>query len=509
MIVVEVTTKLKEKWKILAILAVASVLRLAFLDRAPLYFDEAVHSVIVNNMLRFNYHYDPAYHGPLLYRLIAPAVIYLGLSEISLRLVPAIFGILTVYVVYSYREFISEETAILASLFVAICPAIVNYSRFCRADSFQLFFVAVFVYYFFKYLKYENRWNDFSFDESSKYLLYASFSMALFACTKETFYVYAVIFGAYVLTQIKNIRLTDLALSVAVFFFVYLTVYSNYWSDLSIFSLSNFPAVRAVEYWKYQHDIARIAGPWYYYLEIIIVYALPLLLFAIAKVEGMIIDLYKHGKRLPEPKLMIFTAYWFISVLVFHSYMQEKVPWLVVHILLPMYILSAQMINEMGEKAKKVAIVICVALLLYGTIHANFIDPTNPAEPILYMPTTWEAREFANSVNDTYVVFMTTPGEYYPLIWYFNGKHLIVTKDVNKIRDVEKMARISNASYVVLANSTIAEKLIDRGYIPERELVVRCWSWWTYPQVEKLPEFLVFRKPFGNVYCMNFTVFRG
>jgi len=495
-------TKLKENKVLLFILTLAAILRLAFLDRAPLYFDEAVHSVILNNMLTLNnYHYDPAYHGPLLYRLIAPPVILLGLSEVTLRLMPAIFGVLTVYVVYRYKEFIREDTAILASIFVAICPAIVNYSRFCRADSFQLFFVALFVYFLFKYLRYDHRWNDYRFDGTTFDLIYASLCMALFACLKETFYVYAVIFGIYILTQIKKIRLTDIAVSVALFFFVYLTVYSNGWTDLSIFTPSNFPAMRAIEYWKHQHDIARIAGPWYYFLEIIFMYAFPLLVFAIVKTEDMVLKKidFLHIPT-PEPKLMVFSAYWFISTLLFHSYMQEKVPWLVIHIMLPIYLLGAQAINEFKENLRKAAIFISVVLLLYGSLHANFVDPTNPAEPILYMPTTWEAREFAQSVNETYVVFMTTPGEYYPLIWYFTGKNVIVTKSVS---------RLPPANYVVLANGTMGEKIIKSGHTPERNLVVRCWSWWTYPHVEKIPEFIIYRKPFGDVYCMNFTVFRG
>jgi len=231
------------------------------------------------------------------------------------------------------------------------------------------------------------------------------------------------------------------------------------------------------------------------------VYVFPLLLFAIAKIEDMVLKKIDYlSLPPPEPKMMIFTAYWFVSTLLFHSYMQEKVPWLVIHILLPMYILAAQMINEIRVNLRRIAIVFCAVLLLYGTLHANFVNPTNPAEPILYMPTTWEARDFAKSVNETYVIFMTNPGEFYPIIWYFAGKYVIISGDADKIPPT---------NYVVLANETMSKKMIDNGFVPERNLTVRCWSWWTYPHIERVPEFLIYRKPFGDVYCMNFTIFGG
>lgn len=94
------------------IIILATVLRFYKLGDFPLFFDESVHHVIVDQLIKGRYGYDPAFHGPLLYYSLAPIVSALGKSEFALRLLPAILGVLFVTSIFLYRRYIGDKAYI-------------------------------------------------------------------------------------------------------------------------------------------------------------------------------------------------------------------------------------------------------------------------------------------------------------------------------------------------------------------------------------------------------------
>ena len=113
-------------WRISAavILAVAAVLRLADLALKPLHHDEGVNGVFLLKLVRDGvYHYDPSnYHGPTLYYFarVAAWVDGLftggsGLSDVSIRLVPALFGIATAGLVLCLRRELGSRGSLAAA----------------------------------------------------------------------------------------------------------------------------------------------------------------------------------------------------------------------------------------------------------------------------------------------------------------------------------------------------------------------------------------------------------
>ena len=491
---------------VIAVAVIAATFRLYNLSLPPLFFDESIHATILKQLFSGSYKYDPAYHGPLLYYILYVPVHLIGETEFSLRIVPALAGIAVSLIPFLYRRFIGFEASLIAAILISTSATIVNYSRFCRADIFQILFTALFAYFIFRYLEAKKENLELKFDRQSILLIIALSFMALFAALKETFYPLAAIFLLYFIFDIRKIRILDLAASVAVFFLLYAAFYTNFFTYMTPFTnFSEFPAVKAVSYWKHQHDIARIAGPWYYYLELILLYDLPAFLMASFALYTVI---RKRGE------FEAFTAYWFLSSLIFFSYMQEKVPWLNVHITFPMYILAgigiSRIIQFWPERLKilssrnlKVALaVICIAFTAYGSLHANHINPVNPAEPVLYLPTQYDVREFAEATkNDTIYVF-TNVGEYWPLAWYLRDHtaYFITT-------GVEGRSFSSGAYIVVNASNDF--RLNKDHLIFVDTMVVRCWTDWTHPDLRKIPEFLVLRKPLTDVACMNFTVYRA
>ena len=483
------------KWLPL-ILIVAALIRLYNLSDPPLFFDESIHATILKSLFSGSYHYDPAYHGPLLYYLLYVPVSLLGESEFSLRILPALVGVAVSLIPLLYRRYIGDHAAIISAALVAISAIVVNYSRFCRADIFQLLFTALFAYLIFRYLESEKNWRDVKPDKDTVYLVAAFVCMALFATLKETFYPFAAIFLIFFIFDIKRFRIGDLLLSVAIFFLIYAALYTNFFTYMDpLTKVSEFPAVKAVSYWKHQHDIARIAGPWYYYLELLLLYDLPTLMLAVFGLFAVV-----RGRR---GEFVSFMTFWFVASLMFFSYMQEKVPWLAVHILFPMYVVAGVGIGEIYSRVDKrigaACIVACLLFSAYGSVAANIVNPVNPAEPALYLPTQYDVREFAEKTkNDTIYIF-TNVGEYWPLAWYLRDHDAIyITTGIRY--------SFGSGDYVVV-NAT-NDAIIDKSnLIFDEIMVVRCWTWWTTPDISRILEFLVWRKPMTDVSCMNFTVY--
>ncbi len=481
------------KWLPL-ILIIAFSIRLYNLPLPPLFFDESIHATILKSLFSGSYRYNPAYHGPLLYYLLYIPVSILGENEFSLRILPALAGVVVSLTPLLYRRYIGDDASLISALLVSVSPIIVNYSRFCRADIFQLLFTSLFAYFIFRYLEVKKSWKDVKMDKNTLHLVAAFICMALFATLKETFYPFAAIFLIFFIFDIKKFRIGDLVLSIAIFFLIYAAFYTNFFTYMDpLTNISKFPAVSAVSYWKHQHDIARIAGPWYYYIELLLLYDFPALVLAIF---GLVV-MFRRRER---AEFVSFIAFWFMASLIFFSYMQEKVPWLAVHILFPMYVLAGVGISKIDDKKIKIAsVIVCLLFSTYGSIAANIVDPVNPAEPTLYLPTQYDVREFAEKTrNDTVYVF-TNVGEYWPLAWYLRNHHAIyITNGISY--------SFGSGDYVVV-NATNDAKIDKTNLIFDEIMVVRCWTWWTTPDIYKIPEFLIWREPLTDVSCMNFTVY--
>ena len=81
---------------------IASLIRFWDIDLRPLHSDEGVNSFFLLNLYNNNYyHYDPSnYHGPFLYYIGLIPFYILGISDFSFRLMPILFGIMVVALLY-------------------------------------------------------------------------------------------------------------------------------------------------------------------------------------------------------------------------------------------------------------------------------------------------------------------------------------------------------------------------------------------------------------------------
>lgn len=85
-------------------------------------------------------------------------------------------------------------------------------------------------------------------------------------------------------------------------------------------------------YWIQQINVARGGQPWYYYLMLIPLYEQIGLVFGLAGVVRCL---------LRPTRFRLFLVYWFVGNVVLYSWAAEKMPWLMIHMTMPMMLLAA------------------------------------------------------------------------------------------------------------------------------------------------------------------------
>ena len=162
----------------LGILLVAAAIRLPELALNPFHHDEGVNGFFTINLVRQGaYTYDPAnYHGPSLYYFALLSELLFGLTTEAMRLVPVLFGLLLVGLVFPLRRYVGSVTVLAAGALLAVSPGAVYISRYFIHESLlvalSLALVVAVTFYLGR--------------REAKYILAAAVAAALLFTTKET-----------------------------------------------------------------------------------------------------------------------------------------------------------------------------------------------------------------------------------------------------------------------------------------------------------------------------------
>ncbi len=85
-------------------------------------------------------------------------------------------------------------------------------------------------------------------------------------------------------------------------------------------------------YWLEQQQVARGGQPWYYYLMLIPLY----------EQIGVVFGIVGIIRCLVQPtRFRLFLVYWFLGNVVIYSWAAEKMPWLVIHMTMPLMLIAA------------------------------------------------------------------------------------------------------------------------------------------------------------------------
>ena len=170
---------------------------------------------------------------------------------------------------------------------------------------------------------------------------------------------------------------------------------------------------QSLGYWVAQQDVGRGAQPWYYYGLILGTYEfLPL---AAAIVMGWIIA----RRRSPLLNFDIFLVVWLAIVLALLMLAGEKMPWLSVHLTLPIILLAARGLGAYAPRAAKAlkelgheadarrighavligALAVLLLLTVRSTLRASFANGDVPVEMLVYTQTSPAIAQAAEEIE--------------------------------------------------------------------------------------------------------------
>jgi len=431
------------------ILLITIAVRFCNLDLKLFHHDEAIHSWFSYELLtKGTWVYDPSYHGPFLYYVTAGMFSLFGDSDIVARLLPALFGTLLIPLVYCiYRlGYIDKKQTLVAALFLALSPDMVYFSRFLRHDIFMLFFtlllLVALLYYFER--------------GQTRFAIIAAIATAgSLACKEEmpvillifaTFFLYAIWKGRIILPpQWKH----DLILSLFTLVAILAILYSGFGAHPE--TLQN-GWLEAIKHWVEMHNQQRLGGPWFFYIPLFLLYELPIFILAVIGIlqfmgNGIHLSssprwmqlknwIRSRNSRLTTAQLaettlhqlqrkeqvfsksdefFRFCIYWMLLTMAFYAYVGEKVPWLLIHQLLPMCFVAVYKLN--WQKIA-VALVGCIFLAVM-TWHVAFV-PVDINEPIIQVQNSEDMRTVMHLIDTSDSVVIASK-DYWPLPWYYRG----------------------------------------------------------------------------------------
>lgn len=383
--------------------------------------------------------YDPTYHGPLLYHMVALGNLLFGTSDATARIMPAIFGIILVGLCWLLRPFIGRLGALIAAALVILSPSISYYSRSLRHDIFvltgtMLLFVSIL-------------W--FMRTHQPKWAYLGALGLIVAFASHELIYIVGFIFVLFLViaaflfpsfssraeSNTRNLvgdedvnpvrsawssllrqRWTIVACLV-IFFAIYIVLYTNMLTKPQLI-LSGF--TESLKYWLSQQNVARGTQPGFYYFLLMPVYEPLALLAGLGTVVYMVakwlrrggdtltaadvVDVRErpttdeYGFALPSiyalrGVTLAFLAFWAFGSFIAFSFAGEKMPWLLMQMALPFSLLAAAGLARLctsldwrqafkgGGIFLGVAVVlfIFVAFALVAFLNGSMPAPTGPS----------------------------------------------------------------------------------------------------------------------------------
>ena len=439
----------------IAIFLVAAILRIYNLNLVPLHHDEGVNGNFLVTLVRDGrYHYDPAnYHGPTLYYLTAiiPWTIRLlfgqsaretyGLNTVVIRLVPALFSLGTIVLIFLLRRKLGTVATLSAALFFAISPGSVYLARYYIHETLFVFFTLGIVVAAIRFYD----------DRNPVYLLLASASAAMLFATKETAMISAgVLILAFASTQIYLRLLGNrtaksensessffeqmgggtfltifVVIAIIVFLVVNLVFYSSFFTN---YPKGVYDALKTFEIWTKTGQAAHVHPP-ETYLIWLTKQESPLLFLGIL---GAVLVLFR-----PKNVFALFSAFWAFGLIAAYSLVPYKTPWLALNFILPLALIagySIQRIFELERGQFRLPVIMLVMAVLingYQMVDLNFVNYDNDSVYYVYVyaHTKRGTQDLVNQIDQiakrgneggrTGITIVSR--EYWPLPWYLRN----------------------------------------------------------------------------------------
>lgn len=456
-------------WRIgmIAVFLIAAVPRLYDLNLVPLHHDEGVNGNFLVRLVREGaYNYDPAnYHGPTFYYFsaIIPWITKLlfgnaardnyGLTTFTIRLVPVVFGLATIALIFLLRRRLGTIGALAAGAMLAVSPGAVYLSRYFIHETLFVFFTLGIVVAAVRFYDARN----------PAYLVPAAASAALLFATKETAMISAgVLLIALVMTHAymwllrsagvsstpkrskgpkglsavidrmggKSGLASNIGLAIVAFVALYVLFYSSFLTN----NKGLADSLQTFAIWAKTGSEAHGHPPATYLLWL-------------ARQESPLLVLGAVGAAItvlrPKNSFALFCGLWAFGLIAAYSLISYKTPWLVLNFIVPLALVAGHTIQVLYEILNQITgtalvnwalpgmiLVGAMGVGSYQTIDLNFINYDNDAQYYVYVyaHTTRSTLGLVNEVDriakensgGSTGITIVSP-DYWPLPWYFRN----------------------------------------------------------------------------------------
>lgn len=523
----------REKALWLLLILAALVLRFIALGHRAMSHDESLHALYswyLSNGL--NYEHNPMMHGPLLFHLNGLLYSILPVNDFTSLIIPALWGTGCVGLLFLYRRWLGKSGALVAAALVMIEPAHLFYSRYLRNDITVSFFTLLMVWAVLDYRdtlkKRSLLWMavglgfQFVTKETSfiigtvlgcSCLFFAGIEtrrLSMKAWRKQVFhhplmhcamlllllalpfagalihpllgwdpldnrtatgqtrilgiagilYVCTAVAGTYYF--IKENLFETFAKSFGIFWGVQVLLYSTLLTNTAQGLSSGIAG--SLGYWLSQHEVNRGNPDPFFYITLLLLYC-PVLLVA----SGLRLRWIKQDSL----KILWF---WLVGNLLIYSWAGERMPWLVMHITLPLCLLSgmsiAHLFRNPGRKWVKAIILLGCFQLVSNSLRVNGPLSEGASEPLMYAHSGPDIKTSILLIEEH---LKKRPGSKitvdnmysWPMAWYFRDANL-------EYKDVKEMA-ISEDASVLLAPPSMENHLQENGWTSRMRVDMTTW----------------------------------
>ena len=434
-------------WLFVGALMAGALLRLPQLDLRPMHTDEAVHAIKFGDLLETGtYRYDKhEYHGPTLnYLTLLPARLasertLTQVTETTLRVVPAVFGLCLVLLLLLVAD-IGLESIATAAVLTACSPAMVFYSRYYIQEMLLVCFAFCLIGAAYRLVT----------NGRISWAIMAGVCAGLMFATKETWLISFGMMGMASLgvrflrrregRQRPAVSARSLGTAIVCGVAVSVLFYSSFlthWQGV-------LDSVLTYEtYFSRAGENVRHGHPWYYFLQILtftrgdhgpVWTEAVTVLFGLAGIWGVFKE--KGGPGEQGRELRLFLGLYALLMLLVSSAIPYKTPWLVLGALQPLTLMAGfgvvaflQWLPRRMRTAGTIAVTLLAGHLGWQAYCANFIYYDDPVNPYVYSHPTDDVRQVADAVKEIAqnspagsTVQVVCPGDdYWPLPWYLRA----------------------------------------------------------------------------------------
>ncbi len=436
-----------------AVVAIGAGFRLIDLDERPFHGDEANQAHKAGVLLEEGeYRYDPEeHHGPTLYYFSLPFLWASGASTFAetdattFRLLPAVFSIALVLLVWPFGSHLGRWELLFAGLLVALSPSLAYYGRYFIQETLLVFFTFAAILSGWRYLQHP----------SWPWALVTGLCLGLMHATKETCIIlYAAmaagIAGCWLWNRLDARAPWEGGVTLSSLSKKHIGLIVGAGLVVSVVLFSSF-----FTHWRgpldsiltYTHYVERAEGaeihehPWHFYWQTLLYWSEPrapvwseALIVGLA-VLGVGAAVFPHRKDAGLHLLRFLALFTIVTALVF-TLIPYKTPWNMLTFVYGMALLggpglfaAVRWLRHWSLQGILIVAVAAATVQLGMQAHRTVFEYAADFEnPYAYGHTTGQISRLVDSMEDIAaaapdgketIIFVIEPeGDYWPLPWY-------------------------------------------------------------------------------------------